>query len=189
MKVRMLAALILMMSVGTAGAIIDISAGPYLGMNIPVYNDQATSGSLFGLQARVTLLSFLAVGAHYSSSSLGEVEHTFFEGEPEEFSDSIDGGDVSSFGIDAYLGLTGGVPGMKLFLVGSLGSWKWTRDYTDEVSETAFSVGPGLEWVLPFGLGVEGRGMFEVAPTDNGGSIKSFLWFVGANYHFGSLLK
>ena len=189
MKVRILAALILVMSVGTAGAIVDISAGPYFGMSIPIVNDQAESGRLFGLQAKVSLLSFVAVGAHYSSSSLGEVEHTFFEGETDEFTESIDGGDVSTFGVDAYVGFLSGVPGVKFYLMGSVESWKWKRDYTDDLSKTAFGVGPGLEVVLPVGIGLEGRGMFEVTPTDNGGSIKSFLWFVGANYHFGSLLK
>ena len=189
MKVKILAALILVMSASTAGAIVDISAGPYFGMNIPIVNDQATSGSLWGLQAKVSLLHSVAVGAHYSSSSLGEVEHTFFEGEPEEFTDTLEGGDISSFGFDAYFGILSGVPGLKLYLMGSVASWKWERDYADEVSETAFDVGAGAEWVLPFGLGIEGRGTFEFAPTDNEGSIKSFLWFVGANYHFGSLLK
>ncbi len=189
MKTQTLAALILVMSVGTAGAIVDISAGPYLGMNIPIVNDQAERGRLFGLQAKFSLLSFVAVGAHYSSSSLGEVEHTFFEGEPEEFTESIDGGDVSTFGIDAYVGLLSAVPGVKLYLMGSIGSWKWERDYADEVAKTVFGVGPGLELVLPFGVGLEGRGMLEIVPTENGGSIKSALWFVGANYHFGSLLK
>lgn len=189
MKVKILAALMVVMSVGTAGAIVDISAGPYLGMNVPVVNDQATSGSLWGLQAKVSVLHSVALGVHYSSSSLGEVEHTFFEGEPEEFTDTLDGGDVSSFGVDAYLGILSAAPGLKLYLMGSIASWKWEREYTDEVSETAFDVGLGAEWVLPLNIGIEGRGVFEFAPTDNSGSIKSVLWFVGANYHFGSLLK
>jgi hypothetical protein len=189
MKVKLLAFLILAICVGNAGAVLDISAGPYFGMDIPVVNDRAGSGTLFGLQAKASLLSFLAVGAHFSSSSLGDVENTFFEGEPEEFTEALPGGDVKSFGVDAYLGLLTGVPGFKFYMVGSLGSWKWARDYSDDVSELAFGLGPGIELVLPMGLGIEGRGMFQVAPTDGGGSVKSFVWFVGANYHFFSLLK
>jgi hypothetical protein len=189
MKVRILAAVILVLSTGTAGAIVDISAGPYFGMDIPVANDQATSGGLFGIQAKVSFLSYLAAGAHFSSSSLGEVSHTFFEGQPEEFSESLDGGDVTSYGADLYLGTMTGLPGFKIYAVGSVASWKWERDYTEEVSEVAWAVGPGIELVLPFGLGVEGRGMFQISPTDNDGSVKSFVWFIGASYHFGSLLK
>jgi hypothetical protein len=189
MIVRILAVLILAVSATTASAIVDISAGPYFGMDIPVVNDLAESGRLFGVQAKVAVLSFVAIGAHFSSSSLGEVSHTFFEGESEEFSESLDGGDVKSFGVDAYFGIVSGLPGFKIYAVGSLANWKWERDYTDEVSEVAWGFGPGVELVLPFGLGVEGRGMFQIAPTDGDGSVKSVVWFVGANYHFGGLLK
>jgi len=189
MKILSAVALMLVMSVGTAGAIVDLSAGAYYGMDIPVVNDQATSGGMFGLQAKVSLLHSLGLGVYYSSSSLGEVEKTFFEGDPDEFTESIEGGDVTSYGLDAYLGVMSGVPGFKFYLVGSVGQWKWERDYTDEVSEVVWGIGPGMEFVLPFGLGIEGRGTFRIAPTDDDGSVKSFVWFVGANYHFGGLLK
>jgi hypothetical protein len=189
MKVKLLVAFFLVACVGNAGAVLDISAGPYFGMDIPVVNDRATSGSLYGLQAKVSLLSYLALGASYSSSSLGDVENTFFEGDPDEFTESLPGGDVTAWGIDAYFGGMGGVPGFKLYIMGSVGGWTWERDFTDEVSEVAWRVGPGVEFVLPMGLGFEGRGMFQIAPTDGGGSIKSFVWFIGANYHFFSLLK
>ena len=189
MKVKLIAALILAMSVGTAGAVLDVSVGPYFGMDIPIANDRAKSGGLFGLQAKVSLMSYLGVGAYYSSSSLGDVENTFFKGEPEEFTDSLPGGDVSTFGLDAYLGVFSGVPGFKFYMMGSVGSWKWKRDYTDDISEVVWRIGPGAEFVLPMGLGIEGRGMFQIAPTEGGGSVKSFVWFLGANYHFFSLLK
>jgi hypothetical protein len=189
LKTLTAAALVLLVCAGTAGAIVDITAGAYYGMDIPVVNDQATSGGMYGVQAKVSLLSSFALGMYYSSSSLGEVERTFFEGEPEEFTDSLEGGDVSSYGLDAYFGTMSFVPGIKFYLVGSVGQWKWERDYTDEVSEVVWGLGTGAEFVLPFGLGIEGRGTFRTVPTDGDGSLKSFVWFVGANYHFGGLLK
>jgi hypothetical protein len=189
MKVKLLAVVILATSVGTAGAVLDVSVGPYFGMDIPIANDAAKSGSLFGLQGKVSLLPYLAVGAYYSSSSLGDVDKTFFEGDPDQFTDTLPGGDVKSFGLDAYFGMFGGVPGFKLYVMGSVGNWKWQRDFTDDVSEVVWRIGPGAELVLPMGLGIEGRGMFQIAPTDGGGSVKSFLWFVGANYHFFSLFQ
>lgn len=189
MKVKLLAALVLVVCAGNAGAVLDLSAGAYVGMDIPVANDRATSGSLYGVQAKVAVLSFLALGAYYNSSSLGDVENTFFEGDPDEFTEALPGGDVTAYGLDAYFGAFAAVPGFKFYLMGSVGSWKWERDFTDEVSEVAWRVGPGVEFVLPMGLGIEGRGMFQIAPTDGGGSVKSVVWFVGANYHFFSLLK
>lgn len=190
MKVKLLVLVILTVSAGTAaGAILDVSVGPYYGMDIPVANDMATSGGLFGIQGRVSLTSFLGLGAYYSSSSLGDVENTFFQGDPDEFTDTLPGGDAKSFGVDAYLGMFAGVPGFKFYLMGSVGKWEWQRDYTDDVSEIAWRIGPGAEWVLPMGLGIEGRGMFQVVPLEDGGSVKSVLWFVGANYHFFSFFQ
>ncbi|MBP2681186.1 MAG: hypothetical protein H6Q78_1049 [Candidatus Krumholzibacteriota bacterium] len=191
MRLRILAAgaLVLLACAGSAGAIVDISVGAYYGMDIPVVNDQATSGGMYGLQAKVSLLHSLGLGLYYTSSALGEVERTFFEGEPEEYTDSLEGGDVASYGLDAYFGTMSFVPGIKFYLVGSVGQWKWERDYTEEVSEIVWGLGGGAEFILPFGVGIEGRGTFRTVPTDNDGSIKSFVWWVGANYHFGGLLK
>ena len=191
MRLRILAAgaLVLLACAGNAGAIVDISVGAYYGMDIPVVNDQATSGGMYGLQAKVSLLHSLGLGLYYTSSALGEVERTFFEGEPEEYTDSLEGGDVASYGLDAYFGTMSFVPGIKFYLVGSVGQWKWERDYTEEVSEIVWGLGGGAEFILPFGVGIEGRGTFRTVPTDNDGSIKSFVWWVGANYHFGGLLK
>ena len=191
MRLRILAAgaLVLLACAGSAGAIVDISVGAYYGMDIPVVNDQATSGGMYGLQAKVSLLHSLGLGLYYTSSALGEVERTFFEGEPEEYTDSLEGGDVASYGLDAYFGTMSFVPGIKFYLVGSVGQWKWERDYTEEVSEVVWGLGGGAEFILPFGLGIEGRGTFRTVPTDGDGSLKSFVWFVGANYHFGGLLK
>jgi hypothetical protein len=191
MKLRALAAaaLVLLVCAGNAGAIADITAGAYYGMDIPVVNDQATSGGMYGVQAKFSLVNSLGLGLYYTSSSLGEVEKTFFEGDPEEYTDTLDGGDVTSYGLDAYFGTMGFTPGIKFYLVGSVGQWKWEREYTDEVSEIVWGLGGGAEFILPFGLGIEGRGTFRTVPTDGDGSIKSFVWWVGANYHFGGLLK
>jgi hypothetical protein len=181
-----LAAVILMVLL-TPGlfAIGDIAVGPFFGMALPIANDNAESGSFYGVQARVGLMSGLSVGAHYHSRSYGNPSRTFFEGSQFETVMEVDGGSVTSFGVDAYLGKTAGAPGFNLFLVGSYGTYKWTRDNFDNISKTALAVGPGAELVLPMTLGIEGRAVFEMAFTGEEGTWKSLIWFVGANYHFG----
>jgi hypothetical protein len=189
MRVKLLVALILVVSAGSAGAVVDFSAGLFGGMDIPVANDGAASGGLYGVQGRVTVLSWLGLGAYYRQGAYGDVTATFLEGTPDEFESTLKGGDTTSFGLDAYLGTTGAIGGVNVYLVGSIGKWTWETDYRDDISEIVFSVGPGVELTLPFGLGIEGRGMFQIIPTDGNGSYKSFLWFVGANYHFGNLIN
>ncbi len=185
MRLNVLVALIVLLSATSAGAIVDLSVGALGGMDIPVANDEVKSGPLFGVQGRVGFTPFFAVGAFFRASSYGDMEATFFEGEPEEFTSSISGGSAKSFGVDAYFGRVSGMAGANFYLYGSIGSYKWTRDNRDDISKVAYGMGLGAEVVLPFKLGVEGRAVFQVAPTDNSGSLKSVLWFIGANYHFG----
>jgi hypothetical protein len=186
MRIHALVALITLLTASTAAAgVVDISVGAFGGMDIPTANDLATSGPLYGLQGKVSFTDFVAVGAFYRASSYGDIEETFLEGTPEEFTETIPGGDSQSFGIDAYFGRVSGMPGANFYLYGSFGSFKWTRDNVEDVSEIAWGLGLGAEVVLPFKLGIEGRGIFQTVPTDGGGSVKSFIWFIGANYHFG----
>ncbi len=185
MKTQLAVLFVVAMMVPSAFAIGDITVGPYFGMAVPLANDDAESGALYGFQARVSLIPGLSIGGHYQSRGYGNPSQTFFEGTPQEFTDEKDGGDVTSIGLDAYFGKAGGMPGLNFYFMGSYGTYKWKRDNQDEISKTAFAVGPGVELVLPMKVGIEGRALIEVAPTGESGSWKSFLWFVGINYHIG----
>jgi len=160
-------------------------------MNIPVANDDAELGPLFGVQARLAFWEFLAIGAHYQGSNWGDPSQIFFEDQPNQFESSKDGGTVQSFGGDLYLGRVGG-GGFNFFLVGSIGTFDWSRDQGD-ISKMLYAAGLGFEINLPIHLGVEFRTMFEVSPYDDnnidggGGSYKNVNWFIGGNYHFGTL--
>ncbi len=179
MKVKLPALLILLALAASAHALSDISVGPFFGMNMPLANKDAKSGSLIGFQAKYSPIAFFAVGGHYQGRKYGDPSEDFFYGP-----DTKDGGSVTSLGIDAYLGKTSGT-GVNFYLVGSLGSYKWKRENQGEISKTTYSFGPGLEVVLPMKLGIEGRAMFDIAPTGESGSWKALLWFVGVNYHIG----
>lgn len=184
MKIKLAAFLIVLIAV-PAFAIGDIAVGPFYGMTIPIVNDQVKSGSLFGVQGRVSLIPMLSIGAHFHSRTFGNPSYTFFEGTPNETTMETDGGKVSSLGVDAFLGKTGGGTGMNFYFMGSFGTYKWTRDNQEDQSKTAFAIGPGLEFVLPMKIGIEGRAMFEVASTGNDGTWKNVLWLVAVNYHIG----
>jgi hypothetical protein len=190
MKKGLLLALALCLTGSSAHAVADIAFGAFGGMIYPTVNDDAESGNVFGLQARVSLTSFLALGARYRQNSFGNPEHTFFEGTPNEFTSEKDGGSVNSFTVDAYLGKVGGMPGLDLYLMGSVGNYSWSRDYTDDRSELSYSGGLGLEFIIEGGLGFEGRGVAEVIPKpDDRGSWKNVYWTFGINYHFGDMLE
>jgi hypothetical protein len=179
MKTKVAIMLIVLSMASSALALGDISIGPFYGMNIPVANDDAKSGGMFGIQAKFAPASFFAAGLHFQSRKLGDPSEDLFLG-----SDTKDGGKLTSLGMDAYIGKTSGI-GPNFFFVASYSSYKWKRDNQEDVSKSAYAFGPGMEIVLPMNIGIEGRGMFEIVPTGDKGSWKSILWFVGLNYHLG----
>ena len=192
MRSVLLALIILCTASASSFAVVDLAGGAYGGMVIPAANEQAELGPLFGVQARLSFFQFLAIGAHYQNANYGDPELTFFEGTPQQITSTKDGGMVNTFAGDLYLGRVGG-QGFNFYLVGSIGSFQWTRDSGD-ITKALYAAGLGFEIILPMRLGVEARTMFEVAPfggDDTGtasgdGSYKNVTWFIGANYHFGT---
>jgi hypothetical protein len=179
MKTKVVILLIVLTMASTAMAIGDISIGPFYGMTIPIANDDIKSGGLFGIQAKFSPAPFFAAGLHFQSRKFGDPSEEFLHG-----TDTKDGGKLSSFGMDAYIGKTSGI-GPNFYFMASFGSYKWKRDNQEDISKMAYAFGPGMEIVLPMNLGIEGRGMLEIVPTGDKGSWKSFMWFIGLNYHFG----
>ena len=177
---KLLLMLLLPAMTGSAWALTDISVGAFGGLNTPIVQDDAKSGSGFGLKAKISPSPMLAGAVFFESRSFGDPELTV-QGETM----SSDGGKVTAFGAEALIGNTGGGPGPHFYWAIGLGSYKWTRDGYDDVSKVGYHLGPGFEIVLPVKIGIEGRAKFEIVPTDGGGSRKNILIFVGANYHFG----
>jgi len=184
MKSKLLVLLFFILIVPSAFAIGDIAVGPLYGYGMPVGNEWAKPGPMYGVQARVSLIPLVAFGGFYNARNYGDITLTYFEGEPFEWSEDIDGGDVKSFGLNAYFGKMTGM-GVNYFLIGGIGSHKWTRDYKEEEdSKFAYALGLGFELVLPKNIGIEARGMFEAASTGNKSTWKSVIAYGGLNYHF-----
>ena len=187
MKTKLAALLIVLIAAPACYAIGGISVGPYYGMAMPIANDLVKSGSIYGIQAKVSLIPLIAVGGYYNSRAYGA---------PTIDTESPLGilvgtkSDVTSFGGNVYLGQTSGSPGVNMFLIASFGTYKWDSKYYESDTRTATSLGPGIEFILPMKVGIEGRGMLELAAsgedeiTGKRKSWKSFCWFIGVNYHF-----
>ena len=186
MRLKVALVLTILMAAGSAHA--GLSVGPYVGMSIPVVNDEAKVGPLFGAQVKLGLFSWLGVGAYGQGSKLGDASQTFFAKPPLDpgITMSIDGGSVISYGATVFLGKTNSETGLNVFLLGSAGQFIWSRENRDDINKLAYQGGIGMEVVIPNGIGIEGRALLEAIPTDNDGSIKSFNWWIGANYHFGA---
>lgn len=177
---KFLTVVLILVMTGSAFALTDISAGVFGGLNIPVVQDDAKSGSGFGLKAKFAPVPMIAGSIFFESRTFGDPELSLY-GQ----SMSIDGGKVTSFGAEAQIGNVGGGMGPHFYWALGISSYKWKRDGYEDLSKVGYHLGPGVEFIVPANIGIEVRGKFEIVPIDGGGSRKNALVYIGANYHFG----
>lgn len=158
----------------------DVSVGAFGGLNIPIVQEDAASGSDFGIKAKFSPIPFIAGTAFFEARTMGDAKFTFNDTEY-----TTDAGSVTSFGVEALLGSTGGGTGPHFYFAVGISSYKWTRDNWEDFSKVGYHFGPGFEVVFPKKIGLEFRGYFEIVPTEGDGSRKNGILLVGANYHFG----
>ena len=108
------------------------------GVSVPIVNDMAEQGTQFGIRVPVGVLPWLAVEPFWASSGLGDVEDTFGG-----TSYTRDGGDVTSFGVNAKLfGTSAGTVRFYPFI--GLASNKITQEGVEDVSEIGYQGGLGI---------------------------------------------
>ncbi len=183
-KAAVLVVLVLSMTV-SAHAILDLSFGAYGGLNAPIVQEDAKTGTDFGIKAKFAPAPFVAASLFYEWRKFGDVERTILEGTPGETTVKVNGGKVKVFGLQAMLGSAGGGIGPHFYGMAGVFNYKWTREGFSDVSKVGYDIGAGMEIVVPAGIGIEGQAKFEIIPTGNGGSRKNGLAFLGLNYHFG----
>ena len=157
----------------------DVSVGVFGGMNTPIVQDDAKSGSAFGIKAKYSPIPLIGVAAFFEARSFGDPSI-----EIGDVSMSTDGGKVTFIGIEGLIGSTGGGIGPHFYWFMGLGNYKWTRDNREDFSKMGFHLGPGIEIVLPSNIGLEAKAKIEFISTGNDATRKNAIITVGANYHF-----
>ena len=170
--------LVLILSV-PAWAQKDVSVGAFGGLNLPILQEDAASGSDFGVKAKFSPLPLIAGVAFFEARTMGDAKFTLNNTEYR-----TDAGSVTSFGVEALIGNTGGGSGPHFYFAVGLSSYKWTRDNWEDFSKVGYHFGPGFEVVFPAKIGLEFRGYLEVVPYE-GASRKNGILLVGVNYHIG----
>lgn len=157
-----------------------MAVGAFTGINIPVAQDDATEGSVWGVRAQLQAIPLFRVEPRLSFIKNGDYEISGLGG-----TFKLDGGDLTGIGFDVVLGSPMSVPGVGVGLLAGIGSYKRKVDYQDDVTNAGYNVG------LDVGLGIGpiragARGEFLVIPQDPKGSRKHVLLTIGASYAFGS---
>ena len=168
---------------GTAQAgILGIGVTAYGGLNIPVAQDDAESGSVFGLRVPVQAISLLRVEPWFGIAKSGDYT---FEGNLGPAS-TFPGPDVTTFGLNALIGTPMSAPGVSIAFVGGIGSHKVKWDDLESDSRIGFNA--GLDLGIGLGaapLALSARGEAIVIPLDGGGSRKNIYVTAGLTYKFG----
>lgn len=160
MRRNLLLALLLAaaLPVGAASAA-TVGITGFGGVSIPIVNDMAEQGTQFGIRVPVGVLPWLAVEPFWATSGMGEVEETFGGS-----SYTRDGGDVTSFGVNARLfGASAGTVRFYPFI--GLASNKITREGSDDVSEMGYQGGLGIGFTPMPKFSIDLRGELNAIVT------------------------
>jgi len=163
-------------SVASAG---KFSIGGFAGLNLPVAQDDAKSGALFGAKARILLLPFMGIEPNFSFAKYGgkdvEVRGKTFPGE---------GGDITSFGVDIVFGTMSSFSNMKFYGLAGISANTYKREGIPDESGLGLAFGTGFEFFPTEILSLEIRAKYHSIKVGEGGRPHLEL-SGGLNYYFG----
>ena len=172
--------LLLMAGVASEALGTKIGIGGFAGMNIPIVQEDAGTGSLFGLKARMSLIPHLGAEVYFTKLNQGDAS---VEVHGKEMGRG-DGGSFNSFGLNLVLGSMSTDVGAHFHIVGGIGSYSMSKEGVLDESRFGFNFGPEVE----IGLGkvsIEIGSKAHIISLDGGGSRKSVGISGGLNYYFG----
>lgn len=151
--------------------------GGFGGLNIPIVQDDQSSGTVFGVKGRMELARNVIVEPNLGFGKFGDAEFTF---------GTREGSKINAYGVDVLLGSGfGGASGVNIFGILGAGVYSITRDYDDDATKFGWSTGLGLEFMMVPTLGLDVRGKVHVTSSEGGGTKKSATVTGGLNYYFG----
>jgi hypothetical protein len=153
--------------------------GGFGGVSIPIAQDDAANGMVFGGHLRLSLGGMLGIEPNFTYFKNGDWEIDELPGE------TFEGSKLTSVGINVILGGAGPAVGFRFFPFGGIKYYNEENDFRDfSDGQLGFCGGMGFE-IGSGPLGIEARASGEVLPLDNDGSRKWVHLRAGLNYYFG----
>lgn len=172
--------LLLLMMVCSASAA-KFSIGGFGGLNLPIAQNDASSGALFGAKGRILILPFMGVEPNFLFAKYGGKDVDDVRGK----SFAQEGGDITSFGVDLLLGSLSAIGNIKIYGLAGLNSNTYKREKLEDESGLGVAFGTGFEFLPQEMLSVEIRAKYHAIKVGDGGKVH--LEFSGGlNYYFGS---
>jgi len=174
--------LLLSLAGGAEAKMLGFGLSAFYGVNIPLVQDDAESGPVYGLRAPLQMTGSLRLEPWFSMATIGDYDLVT----PISGTTTFEGGDITSFGLNALLGSPFNGPGFSIAFLGGIGSHKMERENADTDTRVGYNLGLDMGiglGSLPLSLSARGEGL--VIPLDGGGSRKSALVTGALTYKFG----
>lgn len=153
--------------------------GGFGGVSIPVAQDDATNGMVFGGHLKLSLGGMLGIEPNFTYFKNGDWEIDELPGE------IFEGSKLTAVGVNLILGGAGPATGFRFFPFAGVKYYNEKNDFRDfSDGSLGFNGGLGIE-IGAGSIGIEARGSAEVLPLDGDGSRKWIHVRGGLNYYFG----
>lgn len=153
--------------------------GGFAGVSIPVAQDDASNGIVFGGHLKLSLGGMLGIEPNVTYFKNGDWEVDELPGQ------TFEGSKITSVGVNLILGGAGPATGFRFFPFAGVKYFNEKNDFRD-FSDGTLGFNGGLGFEIGAGsLGIEARASGEILPLDNDGSRKWVHVRGGLNYYFG----
>jgi hypothetical protein len=157
-----------------------IGVGVYGGLNMPLAQDDAGSGFLYGAKLRITASSFLALEPTLAYFRQGDTQVDIHGRDM-----VLDGGQSTALGLNLIIGSAGPPAGMGFYGLIGLASHAMKQDGAEDQNRLGFSFGPGLEARVGRNLGISLDIRLHMVGLDGGGARKNIGLSSGLIYYLG----
>ena len=175
------AALAMTLCLGTGAAYATgWGIGGFGGVSIPIAQDDASNGTVFGAHLKLSLGGMLGIEPNVTYFKNGDWEIDELPGE------TFEGSKITAVGVNLILGGAGPATGFRFFPFAGVKYYNEKNDFRD-FSDGKLGFNGGLGFEIGAGsVGIEARASGEILPLDNDGSRKWVHVRGGLNYYFGA---
>ncbi|NIM97089.1 MAG: outer membrane beta-barrel protein [candidate division Zixibacteria bacterium] len=164
-------------SIAAAG---KFSIGGFVGLNIPVGQQDVGNGTLFGAKGRIVLLPFLGIEPNFVFSEYGDKEH-----DVDGVTMTRKGGEMTSFGADAVVGTLSGFSQARFYGLVGVNSNTTKREGLADQTGLGVAFGAGIEFLPSNMFSLEVRARIHGIRLEGGGARNNLELSAGLNYYFG----
>jgi len=180
MRIRLIGLLVAALVFGLAPTSLATGwgIGGFAGVSIPVAQDDAENGTVFGGRVKLSLGGMLGLEPNFTMAQDGDWN-------VDEVDETFKGSKFTSVGVNLLLGGSGPVNAFRFFSFVGAKYYSEDNEYRETDSRIGWTGGLGVEFGAG-NIGFEGRGGLELMTLDGGGSRKWAHVTGGVNFYFGA---